>query len=62
MSEKIIELILQNPSGFETEKIIINNRNYEVSYEWKRRINIEIKPAQQLFQDIAISEIEKIIL
>lgn len=59
MSEKIIEHILQNPSGFKTERIIINNHNYEVSYEWKRRIKIEIKLVQKLFQDISVNEIEK---
>ncbi|MEH6764635.1 MAG: hypothetical protein V7655_09040 [Aequorivita antarctica] len=59
MSEKIIEYILQNPSGTKTERILINGKDYEVIYKWKRRINIEIKPAQYLFQNIAVCEIRK---
>ena len=59
MSEKIIEHILQNPSGTKTENIIFNDQNYEVSYNWKSRINIKIEPAQHLFKNIDVCEIRK---
>ncbi|MBK5212980.1 MAG: hypothetical protein JJE55_04890 [Flavobacteriaceae bacterium] len=59
MTEKIIEHILQNPSGTKTETIIINGQNYEIIYNWKRRIQIKIKPAQDLFQDMEVCEIRR---
>lgn len=59
MSDKILEHILQNPSGFKTEKIVINGENYETIYNWKRRINIKIKPAHHLFQNTDVCEIRK---
>ncbi len=59
MSEKIIEHILQNPSGIKSEKIKIHGQDYSVTYTWKRRIHIEVKPAQYLFQSKDVCEIRK---
>lgn len=59
MSENIIEHILQNPSGNLTEKILINDDTYEITYTWNRRINIKIEPAQYLFQNMDVCEIRK---
>ena len=59
MSEKLIENILKESSGSITDKININGQNYEITYNWKRRIHIEIKPAQNLFQSMDVCEIRK---
>ena len=59
MSEKIIKYILQTPAGTKTENIIINGQNYKVLYQWKRRIHIEIKSEQYLFEGKNVCEIKK---
>ena len=57
--ENRFEHILQKPSGTKTEKIIIDRQNYELIYEWKRRIFIHIKPTQHLLQSKNLCEIRR---
>ncbi len=59
MSEEIIEYILQNTSGLKSEPINIQGQDYEITYKWQRRIYIEIKPTQYLFQSENICKIKK---
>jgi hypothetical protein len=60
MTENIIESIHQNPSGIKSVKINIQDRDYEVTYQWKRRIHIKIRPAQHLIEKPDFFEIRKL--
>jgi hypothetical protein len=60
MTENIIESIHQNPSGIKSVKINIQDRDYEVTYQWERRIHIKIRPAQHLIEKPDFFEIRKL--
>lgn len=49
MTEEATKHILPNSSGNISERIIINGQDYELTCNWKRRINIKIIPSQHLF-------------
>lgn len=59
IAEKVIEQIQHTKSGFIVEKINILGHDYEISFTWKSRIYIEIKPIQHVFQYVKICKIRK---
>lgn len=60
MSQETIEKIRNNPFGEIDESIFIDDLEYQISYQWKRLINIYIHPKQSLITDTAIFEIKKL--
>ncbi len=60
MTKKIIEEILQNPSGIKSEKTNIQARDYVITYTWERRIQIKIKPDQLLIEKPSSFQIRKL--
>ncbi|CAM3481463.1 hypothetical protein [Aequorivita lipolytica] len=60
MSQEIIEQIKNNPFGEIDESIFIDNQEYQITYQWKRRISISIRRKQSLITDTAVFEIRKL--
>ena len=53
------ETIYNSPFGEKTITVLIDGKNYEIKLQWERKITITLKPAGQIIQTTAVSEIKK---
>lgn len=60
ISEEIIEEINTSSSGQIIKSIRINDTEYKLSFEWKRRIKISITPKLSFITKTSFSEIRKL--